>query len=89
MKILTAIIVSTAILLAVPFTAPVLSSGGSSIAAQSVAKRTKRKGRYGVRRTWNGTKWVTTKVRVGTKSPRRKTWRTGRKVVSRTKKVIL
>ena len=88
MKTLSAVFLSTALLFSVPFLGSI-SSDGSSAAAQSVATRGKRKGRYVVRRTWNGTRWVTTKVRVGTRSPRRKTWRTGRKIVSRTKKIIL
>jgi hypothetical protein len=75
-----------------------MSTDGSSVSAQTVtvkrkrkagiARRTYRGGRYVVRRTWDGTKWVSRKVWVGPKWTGRKTWKTGRKVVSRSKKVI-
>ena len=53
-----------------------------------VVSKTKSKSRYVVRRTKRGGKWVYTKTRVTTRPARHKTWRTGRKVVSRTKKII-
>ena len=73
---------------------PLLSFGSTaftpttSAASTQVVRKSKRKGRYVVRRSWNGTKWVYRTTRVKTHSPRRKTWRTGRKVVSRTKKIF-
>ena len=80
-----AFLIAAAMLLSIPFFGSATSPDGSStVAAQSVAKRTKRKSRYVVRRTWDGTKWTTRKVRVGG----RKTWKGGRKVVSRTKKIL-
>ena len=75
-------------LISVPFIAAPLSNEAGAVSAQSIATRSKRKGRYVYRRTWDGTKWTTRKVRVGTRSTRRKSWRTGRKVVSRTKKIL-
>jgi hypothetical protein len=89
--------VLTAIML---FSVPVFASmpgstEESSIESPQVVRKTKRTGRYVGRkskkvgrRTWNGTRWVYSKSAQKTHSPRRKTWRTGRKVVSRTKKVF-
>jgi hypothetical protein len=88
MRKISAAIFATFMLFSIPFVAGSVASGESSVNAQSVAKRTKRKGKYVYRRTWDGTKWTTRKVRVGTRPARKKTWRTGRKVVSRSKKVI-
>lgn len=98
MRKLIAAIFTVIMLVSVPFAAGMLSSDSSSVHAQSVtvkrkrkggiARRTYRGGRWVVRRTWNGTKWVTRKVWVGTKWTGRKSWKTGRKVVSRTKKIV-
>ena len=85
MKIITGGILIIAMLVSIPFVA---SSTEASIHASQVVRKTKQKSKYVVRRSWNGTKWVYTKTRVKTHSPRRKTWRTGRKVVSRTKKIL-
>lgn len=88
MKLITAFFLGAAMLLSIPFVSEALLSGESSVMAAQVVRKTKRTSKYVGRRTWNGTKWVYTKTRVKTHSPRRKTWRTGRKVVSRTKKVL-
>lgn len=55
---------------------------------RGIASSTYRGGRYVVRKTWNGTKYVSRKVWVGTKWTGKKTYKTGRKVVSRTKKIL-
>ncbi len=76
----------------------VSSSSPYSVQAQQVTVKKKRRpgivrstyrgGRYVVRKTWDGTKWVSKKVWVGTKWTGKKTYKTGRKVVSRTKKIV-
>lgn len=53
-----------------------------------IARRTYRGGKWVVRKTWNGTKWVSKRVWVATKWTGKKTYKTGRKVVSRTKKIV-
>lgn len=53
-----------------------------------IARSTYRGGKWVVKKTWNGTKWVSRKVWVGTKWTGKKTYKTGRKVVSRTKKIV-
>ena len=95
MKIFTAIFVSAVMLLSIPVFGSSLSETESSVSASQVVDYTKRKTRYVGRkskkvgrRSWNGTRWVYSKSASKTASPRRKTWRTGRKVVSRTKKVF-
>lgn len=53
-----------------------------------IVRGTYRGGKWVVKKTWNGTKWVSRKVWVGTKWTGKKTYKTGRKVVSRTKKIV-
>lgn len=94
MKKFAAVFLSALMLL----TIPVFGSAASSelnVTASQVVGYTKRKTRYVGRkgkkvgrRTWNGTKWVYSTSARKTHTPRRKTWRTGRKVVSRTKKIF-
>jgi len=95
MKIFAAAFVSAMMLLSIPVFGSGPSSTESSVAASQAVGYTKRKTRYVGRkskkvgrRTWNGTRWVYSRSAAKTHSPRRKTWRTGRKVVSRTKKIF-
>jgi hypothetical protein len=88
MKIFTTVLMVFAIMLAIPFVNSTIPSAGPSVAAQSVAQKSKRKGRYVVRRTWNGSRWVTRKVYVGSRRTGKRSWKAGRKVVSRSKKVV-
>jgi len=99
MKKLTAAFFAVAFMLSVVFIGGAVSSEDKSFSAQAqtvrvrrrnrgIASRTYRGGRFVVRRTWDGTKWVSRKVWVGTKWTGRKTYKTGRKVVSRTKKIL-
>jgi hypothetical protein len=87
-------------LLSVAFVGEIISSSDTSMSANAqqtsvrrkrkagIARRTYRGGKYVVRRTWDGTKWVSKRVWVATKWTGKKTYKTGRKVVSRTKKIV-
>jgi hypothetical protein len=83
MKFITAVSLSLFILIAVPFVA-----GDISSASGQVVTKTKRTTKKVGRKTWRGTKRVGHTARVKSKPARKKTWRTGRKVVSRTKKIF-
>lgn len=86
--------------LSIVFIGEAISSSDTSVQQVSAQTRVKRKrrpgiarstyrgGRWVVRRTWDGTKWVSKRVWVGTKWTGRTTYKTSRKVVSRTKKVV-
>ena len=95
MKTIATVFISALLLLSTPALAGESSSTHLSLEAAQVVSTTKRKTRYVGRkskkvgrRTWNGTRWVYSRSAAKTRSPRRKTWRTGRKVVSRTKKIF-
>ncbi len=95
MKIFVAAFVSAMMLLPIPVIGSEPMSTESSVVSSQAVRYTKRKTRYVGRkskkvgrRTWNGTRWVYAKSANTTRPVRRKTWRTGRKVVSRTKKVF-
>jgi len=55
---------------------------------KGVARRGYAGGKWVVRKTWDGTKYVSRRVWVASKWTGKKTYKTGRKVVSRTKKVV-
>lgn len=99
MKKLTSLFFAFVMLLSVAFVGGSLSSGSTSAGNPTVAQgqvtvRKKRRPGF-TRRVYRGGKWVGTQVWTGTKWVSRKTWqgmkytyKGGRKVVSRTKKVI-
>ncbi|MBC7899073.1 MAG: hypothetical protein H7070_03385 [Saprospiraceae bacterium] len=98
MKKLITLLFAFAMILSSVFISGAISSD-SSLSAQAqtvrvkrvsrgVASRTYRGGRYVVRKTWNGTRYVSRKVWVATKWTGKKSYKTGRKVVSRTKKIL-
>lgn len=79
------------------FSEAISSDNPFSVKAQQVTVKKKRKGiarktyaggKYVVRKSWDGTKWVSKKVWQGTKWTGKKSYKTGRKVVSRTKKIV-
>lgn len=98
MKKITSLIFAVAMILSIAFVGEMTSSNNPfSADAQVTVVRKKRVGairtvgrggKYVVRKTWNGTKYVSKKVWTGTKWTGKKTYKTGRKVVSRTKKVV-
>ena len=98
MKKITSLIFAAAMILSIAFVGEMTSSHNPfSADAQVTVTRKKRVGairtvgrggKYVVRKTWNGTKYVSKKVWVGTKWTGKTTVKTGRKVVSRTKKII-
>ena len=55
---------------------------------KGIARRSYAGGKWVVKKTWNGTKYVSRKVWVASKWTGKKTYKTGRKVVSRTKKIV-
>lgn len=99
MKKLTSLFFAFVMLLSVAFVGGNLSSsagsiGNPTVASAQVTVRKKRKP-GAIRRIYRGGKWVGTQVWTGTKWVSRKTWqgmkwtyKGGRKVVSRSKKVI-
>jgi hypothetical protein len=99
MKKLTVVFFALTLILTTAFISSSLPSDNSfSASAQQTTVKRKRKpgiarttyrgGKYVVRRTWDGTKWVSRRVWVATKWTGKKTYKTGRKVVSRTKKIV-
>ena len=99
MKKLINLFFAAAMMFSIVFIGDAISSNGnlSVQAQQTVTVRKRRKGvirttygggKYVVRKTWDGTKYVSHKVKVGTKFAAKKTYKTGRKVVSRTKKIL-
>ncbi|HLM00225.1 MAG TPA: hypothetical protein VK400_04155 [Pyrinomonadaceae bacterium] len=97
MKKITSLIFALTMILSIAFVGEVTSSHNPFSADAQVTVRKKRVGairtvgrggKYVVRKTWNGTKYVSKKVWSGTKWTGKKTVKTGRKVVSRTKKVV-
>ena len=99
MKKLTIVIFAAAMILSSAVISGSLPSDSSfSVSAQQttvkrkrrpgIARSTYRGGKWVVRRTWDGTKWVSKRVWVATKWTGKKTYKTGRKVVSRTKKIV-
>jgi len=92
------LVFAVAMMFSVVFIGDALNSNAPfSVNAQQVTVKKRRKGvirksyaggKWVVRKTWNGTKWVSKKVWVGTKWTGKKTYKTGRKVVSRTKKIV-
>jgi hypothetical protein len=100
MKKFTSLFFAIAMVLSIAFFAEATSSTGNNPfvgKAQvtvkkkrrpGIARSTYRGGKWVVKRTWDGTKWVSKKVWVGTKWTGKKTYKTGRKVVSRTKKIV-
>ena len=99
MKKLTTLFFALAMSLSIAFiggdlTGSSISSGNPTVASAQVTVRKKRKP-GAIRRVYRGGKWVGTKVWDGTKWVSKKTWhgmkwtyKGGRKVVSRSKKVI-
>jgi len=99
MKKLTALFFAFAMALSIAFVGGDLtgssnSAGNPTVASAQVTVRKKRKP-GAIRRVYRGGKWVGTKVWDGTKWVSKKTWqgmkwtyKGGRKVVSRSKKVI-
>lgn len=89
---------ATVMMFSVVFFSEAISSNPLSVKAQQVTVKKKRRpgairsvyrgGKWVTKKTWNGTKWVSKKVWVGTKWTGKKTYKTGRKVVSRTKKIV-
>ncbi|HEY8562876.1 MAG TPA: hypothetical protein VIL74_21035 [Pyrinomonadaceae bacterium] len=99
MKKLINLMFAAAMMFSVVFIGDAINSNGNlSVNAQQVtvtrkrrpgiARSTYRGGKWVVKKTWNGTKYVSKKVWVGTKWTGKKTYKTGRKVVSRTKKIL-
>lgn len=98
MKKLTALVFAFAMMLSIVFVSGAISSDNSlSAQGQTVTARHRRHGvvrrgyaggKWVVRKSYRGGKYVTKKVWVGTKWTAGKTWSGGRKVFSRTKKVI-
>lgn len=99
MKKLTVAIFAITLILSTAFISSSIPADNSfSASAQQTTVKRKRKpgiarsayrgGRYVVRKTWDGTKWVSRRVWVATKWTGKTTYKTGRKVVSRTKKII-
>src|SRR5215203_3968945 len=99
MKKLMNLVFAVAMMFSVVFIGDAISSNGPfSVNAQQTVTVKKRKkgavrrgyagGKWVVRKTWNGTKYVSRRVWVATKWTGKKTYKTGRKVVSRTKKVV-
>lgn len=98
MKKLTSLIFAVIMTLSVAFVGGSLSgsnsAGNPTVASAQVTVRKKRKP-GAIRRIYRGGKWVGTKVWTGTKWVSKKTWqgmkwtyKGGRKVVSRTKKIV-
>ncbi|MEQ1765032.1 MAG: hypothetical protein ABL984_18040 [Pyrinomonadaceae bacterium] len=99
MKKLTALFFAFAMALSIAFiggdlTGSSNSAGNPTVASAQVTVRKKRKP-GAIRRVYRGGKWVGTKVWDGTKWVSKKTWqgmkwtyKGGRKVVSRSKKVV-
>jgi len=98
MKKVINLVFAVAMMFSMVFIGEAISSNAPfSVNAQQVTVKKRRKGvirktyaggKWVVRKTWNGTKWVSRKVWVGTKWTGKKTYKTGRKVVSRTKKIV-
>jgi hypothetical protein len=95
MKKFAAFFLSALMLTSIPVFAAESSSTESNVSASQAVTYTKRKTKYVGRkskkvgrRTWNGTKWVYSTSARKSRPVRHKTWHTGRKVVSRTKKVF-
>ena len=98
MKKITSLIFALAMILSIAFVGEINSSHNPFSADAQVMVKSKKRvgivrsvgrgGKYVVRKTWNGTKYVSKKVWVGTKWTGKKTYKTGRKVVSRTKKIV-
>lgn len=98
MKKVINLVFAVAMMFSMVFIGEAISSNAPfSVNAQQVTVKKRRKGairktyaggKWVVRKTWNGTKWVSKKVWVGTKWTGKKTYKTGRKVVSRTKKIV-
>ena len=83
MRLITTLLLSMFVLVSIPFT-----GGSGNDASGQVVTKTKRTTKKVGRKTWRGTKRVGTTARVKSRPVRKKTWRTGRKVVSRTKKIF-
>jgi hypothetical protein len=88
MKLKAAALIAVLTFLSITADASTTSSNNGPSFETQVVTKTKTKTKYVVRRTKRGGKWVYVKTRVTTRPARHKTWRTGRKVVSRTKKII-
>jgi hypothetical protein len=98
MRKITSLIFAAAMILSIAFVGEMTSSNNPfSANAQvtvvrkksvGVGRRAYRGGKWVVRKSWNGTKYVSKKVWVGTKWTGKTTWKGGRKVVSRTKKIV-
>jgi hypothetical protein len=98
MKKLVNLFFVAAMMFSIVFISEATSSNSPfSVQAQQVTVKKRRKGairqgyaggKWVVRKSWDGTKYVSKKVWSGTKWTGKKTYKTGRKVVSRTKKVV-
>ncbi len=95
MKKFAAVFLSALMLVSIPVFGAGSSSTVSNISASQAVTYTKRKTKYVGRkskkvgrRTWNGTRWVYSTSARKMRPARHKTWHTGRKVVSRTKKIF-
>ncbi len=76
-------------MLSIVFVGDAIASSESMAANAAMAQTRSRRRKPGItRRTYRGGKRVAHTTKRGTKKAGRKSWRTGRKVVSRTKKII-
>lgn len=98
MKRITTLVFAIALVFSIAFIGEVIPSG-NSFSAQAQTVKTKRRkkgvirksyagGKYVTKKVYSGGKWVTKKVWVGTKTVGKKSYKTGRKVVSRSKKIV-
>lgn len=99
MKKIVNLFFAVAMMFSIVFIGDTISSNGNlSIQAQQrttvkrrkkgVIRRSYAGGKWVTKKVWNGSKWVTKRVWVASKWTGKKTYKTGRKVVSRTKKVV-
>jgi hypothetical protein len=77
-----------AMMFSIVFIGDAISSNGNLSVQAQQQTTVKRRKKGIIRRSYAGGKWVTKKVWVGTKWTGKKTYKTGRKVVSRSKKII-
>ena len=99
MKKILSLAFSFVMILSIAFLGEATSAANNPFAAQAQVTVTKKRrpgiirgayrgGKWVTKKTWNGTKYVSRKVWQGTKWTGKKTYKTGRKVVSRTKKIV-
>lgn len=98
MRKITALVFAFVMMLSMAFIGGEVSRDNSFSAQSQTVKTTRRKkgiarktyagGKYVVRKVYRGGRYVTVKTWQGTKWIGKKSYKTGRKVVSRTKKVV-